>query len=175
MHIALVVTPAELATRTKDIVSGLTKAAISVEIFAVPSALSYVEGIPHREGEFNRTDQTHSADFIQQFDAVVCFPITFETTMDWASHRQANPALSILIGALENNIPTLAIPLEDKAPDTLNDWVVAAKGLGQLGAFWMDPVNGDVHNSPTLRYGDNSAKVAHNFNPEWLLTWCTNL
>ncbi len=98
----------------EDLVTRTLSDGWDVSVIATPQARKFIDGshLEHITGHPVRSDYRHpdTPDTVPEPDAIVAFPVTFNTLNKWASGIADTLALSILCAHLGMETPIVAIP-----------------------------------------------------------------
>ena len=137
-HVALVVTAAPLARRTRHAYDLLRSAGWAVTICPTADADGWIVDPP---------DQDYLSGRIRP-DAVICCPATFNTLNKWAAGINDSPALGVLNDAVGLGTPLLAVPMVGERLGRHPVWPATLTFLTAAGVDLLDPVTGRPNPHP---------------------------
>ena len=162
-HVALVVTAAPLARRTRDIYDVLRGAGWAVTVCPTADADGWIINPPRHDYLSGRIRP----------DAVICCPATFNTLNKWAAGINDSPALGVLNDAIGLGTPLLAVPMVGERLSRHPVWPATLNFLTTAGIALLDPVTGQHTQTPSGIVSGTGDAVADAFDPSLLLDWLT--
>ena len=160
-HVALVVTAAPLARRTREAYDLLRDGGWAVTICPTADADEWIVNPPRHDYLRGRIRP----------DAVICCPATFNTLNKWAAGINDSPALGVLNDAIGLGTPLLAVPMVGERlgrhpvwPNTLNFLTTARIDL-------LDAVTRQPTRTPRCIVSGTGDAVTDAFDPHLLLRW----
>ena len=162
-HVALVVTAAPLARRTREAYDLLRSAGWAVTICPTADADGWIVNPPRHDYLRGRIRP----------DAVVCCPATFNTLNKWAAGINDSPPLGVLNDAIGLGTRLLAVPMVGERLSRHPVWPATLNFLITAGIALLDPVTGRLTQTPSGVVSGTGDYVADAFDPHLLLRWLT--
>lgn len=162
-QVALVVTAAPLARRTRDIYDVLRGTGWAVTVCPTADADKWITNAPRHDYLNGRVRP----------NAVICCPATFNTLNKWAAGINDSPALGVLNDAIGLGTPLLVVPMVGERLSRHPVWPATLNFLTTAGISVLDPVTGQhtqTLNSIVSGTGDD---IADAFDPGKLVDWLT--
>lgn len=162
-QVALVVTAAPLARRTRDTYDALRGAGWNVTVCPTADADEWITNAPRHYYLRGRIRP----------DAVICCPATFNTLNKWAAGINDSPALGVLNDAIGLGTPTLAVPMVGERLSRHPVWPATLNFLTTGGISVLDPVSGQLTQTPSGIVSGTGDDIADTFDPDLLVNWLT--
>jgi phosphopantothenoylcysteine decarboxylase len=160
-HVALVVTAAPLARRTRDIYDLLRRASWAVTVCPTADADEWIVNPPRHDYLSGRIRP----------EAVICCPATFNTLNKWAAGINDSPALGVLNDAIGLGTPILAVPMVGERLARHPIWPATLNFLTTAGICLLDPVTGQLTRTPSSIVSGTGDDLADALNAHLLLDW----
>ncbi len=162
-HVALVVTAAPLARRTREVYDLLRGAGWAVTVCPTADADGWIVNSPGHDYLHGRIRP----------DAVICCPATFNTLNKWAAGINDSPALGVLNDAIGLGTPLLAVPMVGERLSRHPVWPTTLDFLATAGITLLDVVTGQHTQTPSGIESGTGDAVTDAFDPHLLLHWLT--
>lgn len=160
-HVALVITAAPLARRTRDIYDLLRNNGWAVTVCPTAEADGWIVDAPRHDYLSGRIRP----------DVVICCPATFNTLNKWAAGINDSPALGVLNDAIGLGTPLLVVPMVGERLSRHPVWPSTLKFLTTAGISALDPATGLHTQTPSGIVSGTGDDIASAFDAHLLLDW----
>lgn len=160
-NLSIVVSGAPLAARANDVVGACQSRGWDVSLLVTPSAQAWLGETP--SSSFRKPDTLKPP----RPDAIVVFPMTFNTGNKWALGIADTRPLALLAETLGAGKPCVAVPMLNESLWGHPAWARTLDVLASAGVRFVDPANGDAVPRPLASGSGDS--VTAGFDPSWVL------
>jgi phosphopantothenoylcysteine synthetase/decarboxylase len=160
-NLSIVVCGAPLAARANDLADAARSHGWGVTMLVTPSAEAWLESTP--SSSFRRPEEPKPP----RPDAIVVFPMTFNTGNKWALGIADSRALALLAETLGAGKPCVAIPMLNESLWGHPAWAHTMDTLSGAGVRFVDPGTGDV--VPRAIPSGSGDSITAGFDPSWVL------
>ena len=164
-HVALVVTAAPLARRTRRTYDVLWQAGWRVTVCLTAAATEWVDDVPTAALLAGRIRPA----------AAICCPATFNPLNKWAGGLNDSAALGILNDAVGLATPTLVVPMVAERLSRHPAWPSTLAFLNSTGVLVLDPEDGRLTTQPRALDSGTGDGIAESFDAGWLVRWLEHI